>query len=188
MNSPISNIKAKWNSFAGRLGPAPGFTRHPIAIWLNQMLWVTNMASQLRAAQRTLSCLLGPATENTATQKTMWLLCRNVVYLIRRWRARLWCDLMLWTYAIDAGRDASVAHEYFSKEEMIRISRDDVVPLPNMRGNVTGMKSHSWGNAAGYRQTIVELWKLSFRCSVNVSAFTLINVKVFNVKVKITQD
>lgn len=107
MNRPIRNIKAKWNSFAGLRRPATGFTRHPI--WLNQMLWVTNKASQLRAAQRPLSCLLERATENAATRKTMWLLCRNVVYLIRQWWARLRCDLMLWTCAIAAGRDASAA-------------------------------------------------------------------------------
>lgn len=161
MNGHISDMKEKRNSFAGLLRTAPGFTRHPTAIWLHQMLWVTNMASQLRAAQRTLSCLLGPVTENTATWKTMWLLCRNVVYLTsRRCRARLWCDLMLWTYAGAAGRDACVAREYFCKEEMIRTSRDDVLPLPNMWWNATGMKRRSWGNAAGYIQTMVELWKL----------------------------
>lgn len=32
-------------------------------------------------AQRTLSCLPGQAAENTATWKTMCLLCGNVVYL-----------------------------------------------------------------------------------------------------------
>lgn len=113
----------------------------------------------------------GPAAENTATLKTIWLLCKNVVYLIRGWRARLWSDLMLWTYAIAAGRDASVAREYFSKEEMIRISRDDVVPHPNMWWNVTGMRSHSWGNAVGCHQTIAELWNLLFSNSVNVSVY-----------------
>lgn len=44
------------NSLAALLRTAPGLTRHPIAIWLNQMLWLTNMAPQSRAAQRTLSC------------------------------------------------------------------------------------------------------------------------------------
>lgn len=62
----------------------------------------------------------------------MQLLCRNVVYLIRPQRARLWCDLMLWTYAIAAGRDASMAREYFSREEMIRMRQDDVVSAPDM--------------------------------------------------------
>lgn len=61
MNSPIRDTKAEWNSFAGLRRPAPGI---PSPYDQNQMLRVTNMASQLRAAQRTPSCLLGPAAEN----------------------------------------------------------------------------------------------------------------------------
>lgn len=94
------------------------------------------MASLLRRAQRRLSRLLGTVTENTATWKTMTPLCSNVVYLTMGCRARLRSHFMLWTYATAAGRDAcvhaTVAREYCSGEEMIRMSRGDVVPLPNM--------------------------------------------------------
>lgn len=158
MNSPISNIKEKRNAFAELLNARlQAFTRHPIAIWLNQMLWVTNMASQRRAAQRALSCLrqkIAPLGRQCGS------CVENVVYLIRRCRARLWCDSMLWTYATATGRDASVAREYFCKEEMIRISQDDVVPLPNMWWNATGMKRHSRGTTAGCFRTMVYLQKL----------------------------
>lgn len=119
----------------------------------------------------------GRATENTATWKTMWLLCGNVVYLTsRRCHARLWWRLiMLWTYTRAAGRDVRVAREYFCEEEMI--SPDDLRPLPNMWWNATGMKRHSWGNTAGHIKTMVEVWKLQFSCSLNLSPFTLINVR-----------
>lgn len=158
MNSPISNIKAKWNSSAGLLRPAPGFTRHPIAIWLNQMLWVTNMASQLRAAQRTLSCLLGPAAQNTATPKTMWLLCRDVVYLI----VAMACQVVVRLNAVNLWRSCRM-RRLCGTRVLVQRGNDknksgDVMPLPNMWWNVTGMKSHSWGNTAGWHQTIVELW------------------------------
>lgn len=118
----------------------------------------------------------GPATENSATWKTMWLLCGNVVYLAsRRCHARLWCDLTVWTNTRAAGRDVCVAREYFCKEEMI--SPDDVGPLPNMWWNAPGMKRHSWRNTAGHIKTMVELWNLYFSWSLNLSPFTLINVK-----------
>lgn len=50
-------------------------------------------------------------------------LCTSAVYLSsRQWRATLRCDLMLWSCARAAGRDACVAREWFCREEMIRIS------------------------------------------------------------------
>lgn len=62
-DGPIFNIKEVWNFFPGLLRAAPGFKRHPIAIWSNQMLRVTNMTLSVGAAQRPLSCLLSQATE-----------------------------------------------------------------------------------------------------------------------------
>lgn len=96
INSSITNIKANWNSFAGLQRPAPGFTRHPITIWLNQMLWVTNMASQLRAAQRMLSCLLKLVTEKHCSSQDS---VASVLKSCLSHRATPGC-CMVWTYAI----------------------------------------------------------------------------------------
>lgn len=160
MNSPIRNMKAKWNSFAGPLRPAPSFTRHPIAIWLNKMLWVTNMAPQLSAAQRTLSCLPGPAIENPATAKTMWLLCGSVVYLI----GRRSCQVVVRLNAVNLCNSR--------RKRCLRGTR--ALLQRGSDKNKSGWRraaakyvmecfwneSHSWGNTAGYHQIIVGLWRL----------------------------
>lgn len=118
----ISNMNEKLNSLAAQPRTAPGLTRHLMAIWLNKMLWVTNMAPQSWAAQRMLSCLLEPVTENSATWKTKWLLCWNVLYLcdVPDCHVTYFCE-PLQEQQEDA--DACMSHEYFCKEEMIRISQ-----------------------------------------------------------------
>lgn len=149
MNSPISVTKANWNAFKGVLRPALGFRRHHITIWLNQMLWVTNMASQLRAAQKTLSSLLRPAAENTATWKTMWVLSRNVVCLITQWRVRLWSHTRLTFFSMNLCNSrrksrlslvsrAAAACQVFLQRGNDKNKLGDVMPLPN--GPCDGMQ------------------------------------------------
>lgn len=83
------------------------------------MLWVTSMTLQLGAAQKTLSCL---QHKHPGTLETTRLLYRNLVYPVMQrqpgCREALRCR--------DA-RDAAMAHEYFSTQEMIRPRQDDVV-------------------------------------------------------------
>ena len=71
-----------------------------------------------------------------------------------------------------------MAREYSSEEEMIRMSRGDVEPRPNMCWSAFGMKRHSQESAAGYHQTTQEFWVLQSSYVKNVPTLTLINISV----------
>lgn len=83
------------------------------------------MTLQLETAQRVLSCLLSQATEKPCSENNGAPVSKRCLS-----HERMVCQAVeqLCTHEIVAGRDAAMAHEYYCKEEMIRMRQGDVGP------------------------------------------------------------